>query len=68
VVTSTGLRIRTGIFTETVDWRDVESVEIDEGDVMLTTADDWHVIGRIPPDRLLEVAGVMETLRRQALS
>lgn len=68
MVTATGLQIRRGIFTETVDWRDVVSVELDEGEVTLNTADGWHVIGRIPEDRLLEVAGVIETLRRQMLS
>ncbi|MEV8374502.1 PH domain-containing protein [Kribbella sp. NPDC056861] len=68
VVTSTGLRIRTGLFTRTIDWRDVEVVEIEEGLVTLTTGKAWHVIARIPEDRLLEVAGVFETLRRQAIS
>jgi hypothetical protein len=43
-------------------------VEIEEGEVTLTTGDGWHVIGRIPEDRLLEVAGVFETLRRRAIS
>lgn len=68
VVTATDLTIRSGNFDEVVNWRDVDAVEIGEADgaVTLTSADSWHVISGIPADRVEEVGGVFEALRRQA--
>jgi hypothetical protein len=66
VVTSTELVIRSETFERTVNWRDVDAVEIEDGDVTLTVADGWSVISNIPQDRLHEAAGVFEAVRRRA--
>ncbi|MEV6410381.1 hypothetical protein [Kribbella sp. NPDC051718] len=67
VVTSTALQIRGAVVDETVSWRDVEAVQIEDGDLILPAPGSWHVIAHVPKDRLEEVAGVFETLRRQAV-
>jgi hypothetical protein len=66
VVSADDVRIRTGVFKESVSWQDVTVVDVGENSVVLGTGEDWLEIGGIADGRAAEVAALLEALRLRA--